>query len=124
MNTLEFISEIKKKYELRSDYAAAKLLKISTPTIYNYKRGKSQFDDTVAMKAAELLNLDPGYVLACVYAERTHNKKIASIWKKAAERLRNTAAGVIVISIAWLGAPAPESHATTQGADNIHCEVI
>ncbi|WP_286836564.1 hypothetical protein [Spongiibacter sp.] len=43
--------------------------------------------DDIAIKAAEILGLDAGYVLACVTAERAKNTPSYETWVKICERL-------------------------------------
>ena len=101
MNTIDFIEQIKKRHGVESDYAVKKLLGLKSSTMSSYRTGRSHFSDEVCVRVAELLELDPSYVLSCIYAERTNNKNIATIWRKAAEKLRGTAAVIVLCAISF-----------------------
>ena len=94
--TVEFLDAIRVKHGLPSDYAARKLLGVSRAAISNYRTGKSLFGDDVALKAAVLLDLDPGYVLACIHAERTKRPQVRDAWEKVARGLAASLAAVFV----------------------------
>jgi len=63
-NTCEFLDAIKAKNSLTSDYQLAKLLGCTPSAIGNYRHGKSMLSDEYALKVADLLGLEGGYVLA------------------------------------------------------------
>src|SRR3569833_2640912 len=64
----QYLDEIKARYGLPSDYAVAKLLKISPANVTGYRKGKSGFDDERALIVAELLEIAPVIVLADMIA--------------------------------------------------------
>ena len=95
--TLEFISDLKSRYGIESDYALAKLLGIAKNTMSLYRNSKSHFSDEVAIKAAELLGIDAGYVMACMAYERARTPLAKARWKHTADILYGLAAGLAVI---------------------------
>jgi len=100
--TLGFIADIKARYNIESDYAAAKLLEVSKMTVSSYRNGKSLFSDEIALKVADLLDLDPAYVVASIHAEREKNLEVKKVWSKLAEKLSVVAGVLIVVSVALL----------------------
>lgn len=89
MKTCDFIDELKAYYGLTSDYQAAKKLGISTTTISGYRAGRSFLSDDIALKVAELLEVDPLIVIACVNAERFSRQGSAEVfnfWIELAEQ--------------------------------------
>ncbi len=87
---------------LRSDYALAKHLGISPQRVSRYRRGLDTLGPELAMKVADELGIDRGYVLACMAAERAQGDAERRAWRRLAERAAGVAAGVLV---AFLVAP-------------------
>lgn len=81
MNTLEFLDEAKAKNGLPSDYALAKALKVSQPTISGYRAGRSRIDDDVALKLANLIGRNPLEVIAVANAERAKTPEMRALWE-------------------------------------------
>ena len=79
MKTCDFLDKLKAVYGLTSDYQLAKKLATSTARISNYRSGTNFFDDLMVLKVAELLELDPLYVLACVNIERSERAGVAEM---------------------------------------------
>ncbi len=73
MTTVQLMDRIKKTHGIQSDYQLAKFLGVTQQSVSNWRRGKSAFDDEIALKVADLLGLDRGQVLAWVHAERCKN---------------------------------------------------
>jgi len=68
--TKQLIDILKATENLPSDYAAAHFLGVTTQSISKYRCGKSFCDDSVALKIAGILKLNPLVVVASVRAER------------------------------------------------------
>ena len=94
--TLEFIDALKARHGLDSDYAIAKLLDITRASLSSYRTGKTHFSDDVAIRVAELLELDAGYVMACIASERARSPQVKAQWKHTAEMLYGIAATVTI----------------------------
>lgn len=105
--TNELLDAVKQAYNLPSDYALAKKLKIRASAISGYRHGRSSLAESIAMNVAELLELDPGYVLASMEAERTHSAAARAAWERAAARLaalaRREAAGDCILCKIGMG---------------------
>lgn len=69
-----------------SDYKAANELGITRAAVSKVRGGKTFGDGTVA-KLAELLKVDPRWLLACVQAERAQNVGLRRLWQEAAHKL-------------------------------------
>ena len=87
MTTCEFLDAIKARYGLPSDYALAHFTGIGKAGISGYRKGKSRLDDANAIKVASLLELNPGYVLACIHAERAKSDDVRETWQRTAKAL-------------------------------------
>lgn len=90
--TNELLDQVKEKYHLASDYALAKKLGIRASAISGYRHERSSLANEIALKVAELLELDAGFVLASMEAERSHSEAAKAAWERAAERLNALAA--------------------------------
>jgi hypothetical protein len=91
----------------RSAYAIAQYMGRSygwsRTSAYNYWRGQTYPSEAHALDIATELGLDPGYVLACVSADRARDTRVRAGWEKAAQRLADTATVVIMSATAVLG---------------------
>src|SRR3569832_673008 len=95
MNTTrEYLIEVKKKNNLSSDYALAKLLGTTRSAISFYMKGERIMDDTTCLKVAEALNLNPLEIIARANAERARTDEEAKQWihwqKKTQKKTKNT----------------------------------
>ena len=104
--TNEYLDEVKTKHSLRSDYALAIKLGTGTSLIVNYRKNNGHFSDTMAVKVAELLGIDPAEVLASANAERSKCPAAKSAWERMA-RSFSAGAMAIFIGVSLNFAPAP-----------------
>ncbi len=98
MKTVEFLDALKRQHSIESDYGVSKLLGITRQRLSNYRSGRDFFGDEIASQVAQMLGLDPGYVMACAHAERAATAEIRAVWESVAAKL----AGVGAVA-----APAP-----------------
>lgn len=91
----EFLQEVKTRHHLPSDGQLAKILGHTRSSISLLMQGKNYLGDDTAMKVAELLNLDPAYVVACIHAERAKHEGERKLW----ERIAALASGVTVAAL-------------------------
>lgn len=115
--TLQFVDELKRRYGIGSDYGIAKLLNISKNSLSLYRNGKSHFSDEVAIKVAELLDLDAGYVMACMAYERARSPLVKSKWEKAATSLYGLAVALAIVVIVPLTHLSNSAFAQGLGGD-------
>lgn len=88
MSTLHYLSAVKKRLSIESDYALAKALKIRHSTICGYRAGKSRMDDDVALKIADILGLNPLEVIAAANAERAKSDEMRTVWLGLMEKMQ------------------------------------
>lgn len=110
--TCDFLDAVKTKRGIDSDYALAKILKVTGSCISNYRSKRSYLDDKMALKVAEALEIDAGYVIACSHVERAKNEEIRQTWRGIVEKLGSVAATVI-LGIAAYTLPVAPAHAGT-----------
>lgn len=94
--TNDFLDGIMQKHGLTTDYQLHKLLGVTKQTIYRYRANRGSFDEDVAIRAANLLEIDPMYVLACVAGERTRHESARELWLKFAEKMKPAAVLAVV----------------------------
>ena len=102
MKTIDYLELIKNNNRVKgqpcSDYRAAQLLQIDRSAIVRYKQGR-QMDDEVAIRAADLLSLDPAAVLLDMQINRAKTPDIKSTWEKIRKALNNTTAALLTAAI-------------------------
>lgn len=104
--TIEFIDAIRARYNLDSDGKAAGLLGISRQRISKYRTGDDGFGEETAERVSTLLDLELGYVLACIQAERTKRPETKAAWEKIAHSFA-AAIGAVFVGVSTLGSPTP-----------------
>jgi len=98
----ELLNAIKARRKLRSDYALAKHLGVRVQVISNYRNRKSLPDEVMAIRIADELGMERGYVLACVAAERAElgeRFEVASTWRALAEKMGVAVVAVVAVSL-------------------------
>jgi len=97
--TVKYLEEIKAKYELKSDNALANMLGISRQAISNYRHEGNAFDDTTALRVAELLEKDPMEVIAAANYDRAKSEKEKQVWGDFYKRLGGIAASFTLVTM-------------------------
>lgn len=85
--TTVLLDEIKRAKGITSDYGLSKLLEVKPNAISNYRNGRSQMSDEVALKAARMMGRPLPPLLAALAADRAKNSEIAKARKEAAKIL-------------------------------------
>ncbi|GAA6152560.1 helix-turn-helix domain-containing protein [Pseudoteredinibacter isoporae] len=102
ITTLSIVERLK-DWKGWSYYRTAKELEVSQTTMTNWrKHGRTMSDDT-AIKAAELLGLDPAFIIANIHAERAQSE----FEKRQLERLVEMAAAAVGPEKSTLPAGSP-----------------
>lgn len=104
----EYLDAIKQRHALPSDYALARLLRVSPANVTGYRKGKSGFDDERCLIVADLLDIDPVSVLADMNAARTKCPEARKVWERVA-RACSTTAAVFLVVFSMIGAQPAES---------------
>lgn len=104
----EFAREIRARYKIESDYALAKLLRVTRQTMSAHKHGDAKtFGEETGTRIAELLGLDEGYVLACLAAERARSETARAAWTRLAARARVAAFALVAMGVTLIGIATP-----------------
>lgn len=108
-NTADFLDLLREKFQLPSDYAVSKLLGVSRQAISHYRHGNDSFSDEAAMKVAEFLNLEPGYVVACCRAQRASTPALIGMWETLAKKLSAASTALCALLVAGLLLVSPNT---------------
>lgn len=87
MKTQEMLDAVKSRAGISSDYAAAQLLGVTRAQMSRYRNGKDYPGDDQAMKIADLLAIDAGFIVSCIHAERASTDTTRALWEGIARRL-------------------------------------
>jgi transcriptional regulator with XRE-family HTH domain len=80
--TLQYLDEIKRAAGVESDYAVAKLLRITNSAVSRWRLHNITFDTKVACKVARILNVDPLEVIAAAQYERSKDDDSRAFWRE------------------------------------------
>lgn len=111
MSTIEFLDRVREAHSIRSDYALAERLGLTRQQVSKYRSRKDYMSDETAARVAELLGVDPGFVLATIHAERSKNDDTRALWVGIAERLQR--AGVAALAALCFALPSDPASART-----------
>lgn len=89
-----------------SDRKAAPLVGVTQASFSEWRRSHGYPDDERARRIAELLQLDPAYVLAIIHGERAKSKETRAAWRRVAEAF-GKAAALAVVAVGTAGTPSP-----------------
>jgi len=70
-----------------SDYALAARIGVTKQQMSKYQSGEDYPGEEVAIRIADALDLDHGYVLACIAAERSKSEQAKKAWLSLTARL-------------------------------------
>jgi plasmid maintenance system antidote protein VapI len=88
--TTDLIDAVKEAKGIQSDYALAKRLGVLPQTISNYRHGRTQMADEIAVAMAGMIDRAPAPILAQLAADRAKSSEVAKIWREAAKALART----------------------------------
>lgn len=101
--TIDFIERLKARNDGCSDYRIAKLLGTTQSCVLRWTKHGKSLDDKYAIRVAELLELEPGYVLACIHAERSNDDNVTKHWEKIAGQFAACFALAIFVNVLFSG---------------------
>lgn len=97
MKAAQWIDRVKQVKGWDSDYRVAKSLGFKGNTISMYRAHGGTMDDTICMKVAQALEIDPALVLTDQAMERAKDAETRSAWSAVLQRLGGVAAGVLAV---------------------------
>ena len=81
------LSDVRQVEGIESDYALAQRLDVLPQTISNYRKGRTQMSDEIAVAMAALMDRAPAPILAQLVADRAKSPEGAKVWCEAAKAL-------------------------------------
>ncbi|HEY8085315.1 MAG TPA: DUF3693 domain-containing protein [Methylophilaceae bacterium] len=118
--TIDYLDAVKIRHGVVSDYALAKILGISQPTISNYRVKLSPMDDKVCIRVAELLKIEPAAVLASVHIDRAKSEDEKKVWKSIYDRVGGIAASVAIATLLFSAYPASSKASDLMVGNNVY----
>ncbi|WP_076887767.1 DUF3693 domain-containing protein [Burkholderia pseudomallei] len=123
--TVEYLDAIKVRLDLPSDYAVAKALGLTRAAVSKQRLGHSVFDDTTALRVAEILGVNPMEVISAANAERARDEETRRLWERAWGKV--TGATAVVAIAAGIGLSAAPSTAKASPVRNdglVLCQIL
>ena len=96
--TVEFLNAVMQKHGIKSDNQLSIFLGCTRSAISGYRHKKTFLDDRLALKVADSLEIEPGYVLACIAAERSKDERVKKAWAWWADH-KSLAAVLAVLAV-------------------------
>lgn len=101
--TADFLNDLRAQYGLNSDGKLSLKMGWARAQLARYRNRRETFGPTTAKTVAEALGIDPGYVLACMEAQRARTPELQRIWAGVAAKL---AALLLAVGLGALPDPA------------------
>lgn len=86
MKTYEYLDLVREKLHLPSDYALQKPLGVTKSQLSKYRNEIDSLGDGMALRVAELLDMDPAKVLLDMHIERSKTPEIRAAWAGLMEK--------------------------------------
>lgn len=110
--TVEFLNAIKDKHGIQSNYALARKLGQTDTSIARWAHGKGSFSDETCLHVADLLEIDPAYVVACIHAERAKHEAERNVWERIAKHYAHPSLFMLTLAVTFTyvryDPPAPD----------------
>lgn len=86
MKSVDYLDAVKKKLDLPSDYALAKVLGVTRESVSALRTGKCAMGLESCMKVAEILNIDEHIVYSDAQLEKAKTPEIKQFWLSLSEK--------------------------------------
>lgn len=116
----QIVDALRIRLAVDSDSAVAAALGITHSAISQWRTGRTSMSPDLAVRAAELLGVEPGPLVLVCLAETERRPPLAALYRQLADRLgrgtrrgRRAAAALVALAVgaALGGAPAPSQAA-------------
>lgn len=110
--TRSLLDKLKIALNLRSDYALAKYLGVTTVTMSRWREGKNLSDEN-CIRIADILKLPRPYVIACMHAQSAKSDtETPAVWRQIADMFRDRVAlWIIALALCFTGFSSNSVHA-------------
>lgn len=96
MKTIELLNKCKEKLKISSTYALSKKTGMSEQLLANYYRGRNMPDDYACFKIAEILEIDPAFVIAQIKAESEPNAEKRAYFRSFGGASKKAAVNIVL----------------------------
>jgi hypothetical protein len=103
--TADFLDSLKSRLICRSDAELGERMKWKAAQVSRYRTLRSTFSDDTALKVAELCQLRPEYVFACMKVQQAQRADAREAWQRIADALGKAAALAVIAATPFLVAP-------------------
>lgn len=79
--TSEFLDALRVKLELPSDGRLADYFGMHRQYMSRYRQNVCTFDDEMSIRVAEILEVKPAFIMACMHYQRAKNPKVKDAWQ-------------------------------------------
>lgn len=111
ITTRELLAAVRAAQGIESNYRLARLLDVPEKSVQRWNSGKHTPDDSMAVRLAEMAQLDPAEVLASMHAQRCTDETLRTVWQTVAERTRAAAAAALAVILSVLCTGTPDAQA-------------
>ena len=127
LTTAELLKLAKDSQDIPSNYRLARVLDVPDTTVMRWNTGRSRPDDETVIRLANMANIDSGYAIASIHAERCSDESMRNVWKSIADRLQIistvTATSLILISVSPNDAQSKEVKCDVISQSKILCQM-
>lgn len=96
-NTAQFLDALRAKLDLPSDGRLADHLGMHRQHISRYRTLGHTFDDETSMTIADILEIDPAYIIACMHHQRAKEPKVKAVLERMAVAMTAIAAVLVAV---------------------------
>lgn len=89
--TADFLDTLRSRLVCSSDADLGERMKWKPAQVSRYRTLQSTFSDETALRVAELCDVEPGYMFACMKAQQATQPEIKKVWQLVAEKFRDAA---------------------------------
>lgn len=106
-STLRYLEAVKEKTGAPSDYALAKVLNVTRQQVSLYKTKGQFIGGDVALRVADILEIDPVIVLSDIQADKAKTDDERAVWRSLIERIGGVAATLLIATGISAANPSP-----------------
>lgn len=103
MNTPGFLDAVRDRHGLTSDNKLAVFLDMNRGLLSAYRTGRRTLSPADARLIAAVLDVDAGYVMASIQAERAKRTEDREVWVHVAQLVKKANAATVLGWVALLG---------------------
>lgn len=128
-NSAQIVDALRIRLAVETDSAVAAALGVTHSTISHWRYQRTGMSPELAVRAAELLGVEPGPLVLVCLAEAERRPPLAALYRQLADRLgrgarrgRKAAAALVALALGagLAGAPTPSQAATGAVHDSVY----